>query len=121
VKTPRNSHGGRGASTPTPTAAITADPATVKAPGPAQHSGVTPYKQVIAHALLLRRSPRALHDDLIVRVCPLCGNPHRHRLFAGATAPVERVALCSRYRTYRVEVVEVLPSQVRAAERGAAA
>jgi hypothetical protein len=51
------------------------------------------YKAVIARALLLRRSGRARYDDWLVRCCPFCGHPHRHRAFE-TSEPVERAALC---------------------------
>lgn len=76
-------------------------------------SGVT-YKAVIARALLLRRSGRARYDDWLVRCCPFCSHPHRHRAFE-TVEPVERAALCRPSRSYTIEVVGVLPAGAVAA------
>lgn len=73
-----------------------------------QHS--TP-RATIVPAVLLRASAGATLDRLLVRSCCWCRFAHVHHVPVGADlGSLLRSPRCAPHRTYRVEVVDVVPA-----------
>jgi hypothetical protein len=81
-----------------------------------------PHQQdtAIVPGIRLVASGHSRFDRILVRRCVLCGNPHLHILFETAATAIERAPTCRRHSTYRVEIVDVLPSTPARRQRGAA-